>query len=383
MLFGHIGDKYGRRVALVGTLLLMGVATVLIGLLPTYAAVGLLAPVLLVVCRLLQGLGVGAEYVGAVTMVAEFAPTKRRGYFASMPAAGVFLGIGLAAAVSAAVATLPKEQLLSWGWRVPFLLSVVVVGVGLVIRLRVPETPVFEELRAARARTKVPALTMIRAMPKRFLLVMVSNCVIALNIYVVQTYSLSYLADQGVAKNVALIALLFGCPVGAVAIPLVGHLSDRSGRRPAYLRHRDLRAGAVPVLLAARHRQHRADPARLRARVRQLSGRFRIPGRVLRRAVPLGLPLQRIRVEPGDHRGGAVRAGAGHRGRAGGPARWRRRPARGGDDGGRRPSFVCVLVLPETRGVELAPIVDPDQMSGTTPPPAAAGAPQNRPIATT
>jgi MFS family permease len=235
VLFGHIGDRYGRRVALVGTLLLMGIATVIIGLLPTYAAIGVLAPVLLTVCRLLQGLGVGAEYVGAVTMVAEFAPTRRRGYFASLPAAGVFLGIGLAAAVSAAVATLPKDQLLSWGWRVPFLLSIIVVGVGLVIRLRVPETPVFEDLRAARARTKVPALAMIRAMPKRFLLVMATNLVIALNIYVVQTYSLTYLANQGVAKNIALVALLFGCAVGAVAIPLVGTYADRAGRRPAYL----------------------------------------------------------------------------------------------------------------------------------------------------
>jgi MFS family permease len=147
----------------------------------------------------------------------------------------VFLGIGLAAAVSAAVATLPKDQLLSWGWRVPFLLSIIVVGVGLVIRLRVPETPVFEDLRAARARTKVPALAMIRAMPKRFLLVMATNLVIALNIYVVQTYSLTYLANQGVAKSIALVALLFGCAVGAVAIPLVGTYADRAGRRPAYL----------------------------------------------------------------------------------------------------------------------------------------------------
>jgi MFS family permease len=104
LIFGHIGDRYGRRTALVGTLLLMGIATVVIGLLPTYASVGLVAPVLLVVCRLLQGLGVGAEYVGAVTMVAEFAPVKRRGYYSALPASGVFIGIGLAAAVSGVVA---------------------------------------------------------------------------------------------------------------------------------------------------------------------------------------------------------------------------------------------------------------------------------------
>ena len=235
LIFGHIGDRYGRRPALVGTLLLMGVATTVIGLLPTYSSVGLVAPVLLVLCRLLQGLGVGAEYVGAVTMVAEFAPARRRGYYAALPACGVFLGIGLAAAVSGVVATLPSDQLMSWGWRVPFLLSLVVVGIGMLIRLRVPESPVFAELREARQRTRVPALTMVRAMPARLLLVMIANSPLAFNIYVVQTYALSYLAGKGVSKSTSLFALLVGCAVGAAAIPLVGKLSDRSGRKPVYL----------------------------------------------------------------------------------------------------------------------------------------------------
>lgn len=235
VIFGHLGDKYGRRFSLVATLVLMGLATVVIGLLPTYDSIGVLAPVLLVVCRLLQGLGVGAEYVGAVTMVAEFAPPKRRGFYAAMPASGVFVGIGLAAAVTAGVAALPEDQLLSWGWRIPFLLSFVVVGIGLLIRLRVPESPVFAELKVAHARTKVPAFTMIKAMPKRFFLVMVANCILAFNIYVVQTYSLSYLAGHGVAKSTALVGLLFGCAVGAAAIPIVGTVSDRSGRKPVYL----------------------------------------------------------------------------------------------------------------------------------------------------
>jgi MFS transporter, MHS family, shikimate and dehydroshikimate transport protein len=160
IIFGHLGDKYGRRFSLVGTLTLMGTATVLIGLLPTYGSIGLWAPILLVVCRLLQGAGVGAEYVGAVTMVAEFAPVKWRGFFTALPACGVFLGIGLAAAVSASVAQLPEEDLLAWGWRIPFLLSVIVIGVGMAIRLRVPESPVFQELKEQRARARMPAEVM-------------------------------------------------------------------------------------------------------------------------------------------------------------------------------------------------------------------------------
>jgi MFS transporter, MHS family, shikimate and dehydroshikimate transport protein len=124
---------------------------------------------------------------------------------------------------------------MSWGWRIPFLLSIVVVGIGLLIRLRVPESPVFTELKDARARTRVPALMLIKAMPRRLLLVMVANGVLAFNIYVVQTYSLNYIAGKGVAKTVALIAVLVGCAVGAVAIPFVGAISDRSGRKPVYI----------------------------------------------------------------------------------------------------------------------------------------------------
>lgn len=234
-IFGHVGDRYGRRIALVATLLLMGVATTLIGLLPTYAAIGVGAPILLAALRLMQGLAVGAEYVGAVTMVAEFAPSRRRGYYSSLPAAGVFLGIGLAAAVSGAVALLPQEQLLSWGWRIPFLLSIIVVAVGLIIRLRVPESPVFADLKAARAETRIPAADMIRAMPKRLVLAMIANGPLAFNIYVVQTYALSYLKTKGVPSSTSLLALLIGCAVGALAIPLVGRWSDVAGRRPVYV----------------------------------------------------------------------------------------------------------------------------------------------------
>lgn len=235
VIFGHLGDRYGRRLSLVGTLMLMGIATVVIGLLPTYQSIGVLAPILLVACRLLQGLGVGAEYVGAVTMVAEFAPPKRRGYYAGLPACGVFLGIGLAAAVSGVVATMPENQLLSWGWRIPFLVSVIVVGLGLLIRLRIPESPVFTDLKRARVATRVPVLTMLKAMPARLLLVMIANGPLAFNIYVVQTFALGYLADHGAGKTTSLFAVLVGCVVGAAVIPVTGQLSDRVGRKPVYL----------------------------------------------------------------------------------------------------------------------------------------------------
>jgi MHS family shikimate/dehydroshikimate transporter-like MFS transporter len=235
IFFGHIGDKHGRRVSLVATLLLMGISTTLIGLLPTYAQAGVIAPILLVVLRLLQGAAVGAEYVGAVTMVAEFAPKNRRGYYAALPATGVFLGIGLAAAISALVSLLPAEQLHSWGWRVPFLLSIIVVGIGLVLRLRVPESPVFAQLEAAKRRVRVPALEIVKRMPLRLLLVMLANTPLAFTIYVIQTFSLGYLSDLGVSSGVSLGALLVGCAVGAIVIPLVGTISDRTGRKPIYI----------------------------------------------------------------------------------------------------------------------------------------------------
>jgi MHS family shikimate/dehydroshikimate transporter-like MFS transporter len=234
-IFGHLGDKYGRRFSLVATLMLMGGSTVAIGLLPTFETIGILAPILLCLCRLLQGAGVGAEYVGAVTMVAEFAPSKKRGFYSSLPACGVFLGIGLAAAVSAAVATLPSEQLYSWGWRVPFLISFIVVGIGLFIRLRVSDTPVFNEMKQHNINHKLPVIAMLRTMPMRLLLVMLANTPLAFNIYVVQTYSLGYLRDIGVEASVALIAVLVGCAVGSIAIPIFGALGDRTGRKPTYL----------------------------------------------------------------------------------------------------------------------------------------------------
>lgn len=373
VLFGHLGDRYGRRFSLVCTLLLMGVATVAIGLLPTYGSIGVAAPILLVVCRLLQGLGVGAEYVGAVTMVAEFAPVKRRGFFASLPASGVFIGIGLAAAMSAAVALLPEEQLLSWGWRIPFLFSIFVVAIGLLIRLRVPESPVFTELKQARARTRVPALTLIKAMPRRLLLVMVANGVLAFNIYVVQTYSLSYIAAKGVPKSVALSAVLVGCAVGAIAIPLLGALSDRAGRKPVYIGVSAfcalvafpffwlLDTGNVALIMLAFALALGGCLAMFGSQAAYYSelfpAEFRFSGFALGREIPgavLAGPAPVISV-------GLVSLGAGS------PTLLAIAMVVVAVAG-----LLAVVALPETRGVDLAPIVDPDEAPGTSAPSSAA-----------
>ena len=373
VLFGHLGDRYGRRFSLVCTLLLMGVATVAIGLLPTYDSIGVAAPILLVVCRLLQGLGVGAEYVGAVTMVSEFAPVKRRGFYASLPASGVFIGIGLAAAMSAAVALLPEEQLFTWGWRIPFLFSIFVVAIGLLIRLRVPESPVFTELKQARARTRVPALTLVKAMPRRLLLVMVANGVLAFNIYVVQTYSLSYIAAKGVPKSVALSAVLVGCAVGAIAIPLLGTLSDRAGRKPVYIGVSAfcalvafpffwlLDTGNVALIMLAFALALGGCLAMFGSQAAYYSelfpAEFRFSGFALGREIPgavLAGPAPIISV-------GLVSLGAGS------PTLLAIAMVVVAVAG-----LLAVVALPETRGVDLAPIVDPDEAPGTLAPSTAA-----------
>ena len=157
VIAGHLGDRLGRKRMLVATLLIMGLATVGVGLLPTYASIGVAAPILLLVLRLLQGLSAGGEWGGAALMAVEHAPPGRRGFFGTYPQVGVPIGLVLANLVFLTVSTsTTKEQFLSWGWRIPFLLSVVLIGVGLFVRARVDESPVFAKLRAQRARRSAP-----------------------------------------------------------------------------------------------------------------------------------------------------------------------------------------------------------------------------------
>ena len=237
IVFGHYGDRIGRKKLLMLSLVLMGVATVLIGLLPTYAQIGIWAPVALIVLRLVQGFAVGGEWGGAVLMAAEHGDAARRGFWASWPQAGVPAGNLLAAGVLALMAALqPEEDFLDWGWRVPFVLSALLVVVGWYIRNRVSESPMFEaEIDAAEAPAKVPAMDVLREKPKA--LVLGAGLRVGENIsyYILTVFSLTYLVDVAAeSRSLALNALLVGAAVQFFAIPLFAMLSDRIGRRPVY-----------------------------------------------------------------------------------------------------------------------------------------------------
>lgn len=231
VIFGHVGDRLGRRTALMATLLLMGVSTTLIGVLPTYEQIGLLAPTLLVVLRLLQGVGAGAEYAGSFVMIAEMVPTHRRGFLTAIPGSGIYAGIVLASFVG--TITFGMQQ--DWAWRVPFLLSVALIVVGFFLRMRIAESPVFEELEQERAKRGLPVVDVIRRTPRRLFLAVLLTAPIGFNSYVVLTYSLSYSVGEGMAKTTALWGTLIASALAVFLVPLFGWLTDRFGRRPVYL----------------------------------------------------------------------------------------------------------------------------------------------------
>jgi len=237
IVFGHFGDRIGRKRLLMLSLVLMGVATVLIGLLPTYSQIGIWAPAALIALRLVQGFAVGGEWGGAVLMAAEHGDANRRGFWASWPQAGVPAGNLLAAGVLALMAGMQSEEdFLAWGWRVPFVLSALLVVVGFYIRNRVAESPMFEqEIETAEEPPKVPALDVLRERPKA--LVLGAGLRVGENIsyYILTVFSLTYLVDVAEeSRSLALNGLLVGAAVQFLAIPAFAHLSDRIGRKPVY-----------------------------------------------------------------------------------------------------------------------------------------------------
>ena len=236
LVFGHFGDRLGRKPMLVITLLLVGVATFLIGLVPSYATIGIWAPALLVVLRLLQGFGAGAEYGGAVIFAVEYAPEGKRGLFGSWAPLGVTLGNLLAAGVFALVTLLPKEDFVAWGWRIPFLLSAILVALGLYIRVSVAETPVFAEVAERRKPLKAPVVDAIRRHPRSFLVVIGSRMAENGLGYLFPVFGLNYIVQQlQLPKGEALFGVILSQFLSLLTIPLFSALSDRIGRRPVYL----------------------------------------------------------------------------------------------------------------------------------------------------
>ncbi|KFU78978.1 metabolite-proton symporter [Amycolatopsis lurida] len=237
LVFGHFGDRVGRKKLLVLSLLLMGGSTCAMGILPTYASVGVLAPILLTLLRLVQGFALGGEWGGAVLIVSEHGDDKRRGFWASWPQCGAPGGNLLATAVLAILAaTQSDEAFLSWGWRIPFLLSGVLVVIGLWIRLAVSESPVFLAAQKNNATTQAPVVEVFRKSWRAVLITIGSRMAENVSYYVITAFILVYVTTGlGLPKSAGLNAVLIGSAVHFLTIPLWGMLSDRIGRRPVYL----------------------------------------------------------------------------------------------------------------------------------------------------
>ncbi|PXY23071.1 MFS transporter [Prauserella coralliicola] len=245
IVMGHFGDRIGRKSMLVLSLLLMGIATALIGLLPTYAVAGIWAPLLLVVLRMVQGFGVGGEWGGAVLMAVEHAPKRSRGFFGAWPQVGVPAGLLLANGVFMTLTNaLGEDAFLQWGWRIPFLLSAVLVLVGLFIRLQVEESPAFTEVADSGEVDRRPLVTLLRTQWRAVLLAagvkLAQNSIFYIFTVFVLTYATTVL---GLSQSVALTGVLISSGLSLVSLLFFGWLSDRYGRKRVYL------AGAVVSLL--------------------------------------------------------------------------------------------------------------------------------------
>jgi metabolite-proton symporter len=233
VIFGHYGDKIGRKAMLVATLLIMGAATFLVGCLPTYGQVGVLAPVLLVLLRVLQGIGLGGEWGGAVLMAVEHSPEDKRGLNGSWPQMGVPAGLVLGTGVFALVSAVSGDAFGAWGWRVPFLLSVLLIGLGLFIRLGVYESPVFRRVRESGTEARAPIVDVLRTYPREVLLGVGSRIGIDAVFYILAVYSLTHVSTNlGLDRSVGLLAVSIAALVEIFTIPLFAGLSDRIGRKP-------------------------------------------------------------------------------------------------------------------------------------------------------
>lgn len=236
MVFGHYGDRIGRKTMLYLTLLIMGVGTTMVGALPTYESIGIWAPILLVTCRLTQGFALGGEWGGAVLMAVEHAPDNRRGFYGSWPQLGAPLGLVLGTVVFGYFSRYPEDQFLSWAWRVPFLISVVLVAIGLFIRMKIAESPQFEKIKNAKREAKMPIIEAVKKHPKNMLLAMGVRFAENGLFYVYATFVFAYATSVlKLPRPMVLTAVTIAAAIEVFTIPLFGFISDKLGRRPVYM----------------------------------------------------------------------------------------------------------------------------------------------------
>jgi MFS transporter, MHS family, shikimate and dehydroshikimate transport protein len=232
ILFGHYGDRIGRKTVLVLTILIMGIATFLIGLLPTYASVGIWAPVMLLFLRVFQGIGIGGEWGGAVLMAVEHSPTGRRGFYGSWPQIGVPAGLLLSSGMVYLLSYLPEADFLSWGWRIAFLISAILVAVGLYIRLKIMETPAFTRIQASNKVAHVPFFELWRTHGKNTLLGLGARYIEGVTFNIFGVFIVGYIANSlGLPRQTALAGVMIASAIMIVMLPIYGNLSDRIGRR--------------------------------------------------------------------------------------------------------------------------------------------------------
>ncbi|WP_201791396.1 MFS transporter [Aeromicrobium sp. PE09-221] len=246
IVFGHFGDRIGRKRMLVLSLLLMGAATVCIGLIPTYHQIGIAAPILLVICRMIQGFAVGGEWGGAVLMAVEHAPPRKRAFYGSFPQAGVPAGLLLATGAFLLVELMPEAEMMSWGWRIPFWASGLLVIIGLYVRLKIVESPEFQKVKDENRVADFPILEVLRTQRPAFLVGVFTQATSLVPFYLVTVFLLSYgPSDLDLSRQTLLLSLLVACAIDIFTVPAASILADRIGPR------RMLIYGAVYMALIA------------------------------------------------------------------------------------------------------------------------------------
>ncbi|TDL88751.1 MFS transporter [Vibrio vulnificus] len=236
VIFSHIGDRIGRKKTLVITLSLMGVATFGMGLLPTYQAVGIWAPILLITLRLVQGLGIGGEWGGALLLAVEYAPAEKRGLFGAIPQMGVTIGMLLGTVALSIMTLLPENAFMTWGWRIPFIFSSLLVFFGLWIRKGIDETPSFKKVKESGEVPKLPIVETLKNYWREVLIAVGAKVVETAPFYIFSTFVVSYAtANLGFSRTATLTAVMIATIITTILIPIMGNLSDKIGRKKLFI----------------------------------------------------------------------------------------------------------------------------------------------------